>query len=88
MTPNFQRLFALIEENTDLYIHLGSYSKNLYEKKYPKAQHKIVNHPLYQNSFEPYKKTDSEKVIKDFPKRFCRNGSRENQEQKRAKIGA
>lgn len=64
MTPNFQRLFALIEENTDLYIHLGSYSKNLYEKKYPKAQHKIVNHPLYQNSFEPYKKPIARRLLK------------------------
>lgn len=56
MTPNFKSLFEIIENNTDVFIHLGDYSKKKYEKKFPNAQHKIVFHPLYESSFVRYSK--------------------------------
>lgn len=52
MIPNFTKLFELIEKNTDVFIHLGNYSKEHYQKKYPKARHKIVFHPLYESTFK------------------------------------
>lgn len=54
---NFTRLFELIEINTDVFIHLGEYSKRFYEKKLPKAKHEIVYHPIFKNSYEVYPKT-------------------------------
>jgi hypothetical protein len=59
MTPNFVRLFELVEQNTDVFIHLGHYSKELYQDKYPKAKHKLVFHPLYENSFNIYSKKEA-----------------------------
>lgn len=53
-TPNFTRLFRLIEDHTDVFIHLGEFSKNLYQKKYPEAQHEIIHHPLYLNHFKTH----------------------------------
>lgn len=49
MTPNFTRLFELIEKNSDVFIHLGVYSKKFYTAKYPNALHEIVLHPLYES---------------------------------------
>ncbi|MBG6062958.1 chorismate mutase [Flavobacterium sp. CG_9.1] len=50
-TINFTKLFDLIERSTDVFIHLGKYSKNLYEEKYPTARHEIIYHPLYSMSY-------------------------------------
>lgn len=56
-TPNFTELFKLIEENTDVFIHLGEFSKGIYQKKYPQSRHEIVKHPLYEDSFKVYPKS-------------------------------
>lgn len=58
-TPGFNRLYEIIEENTDLFIHLGNYSKNLYQKKYPKAEHRLILHPALINSFPKYSKKEA-----------------------------
>ncbi len=50
-TPNFTKLFKIIEENTDVFIHLGEYSKKIYTEKYPGSHHEIIVHPLLENSF-------------------------------------
>jgi hypothetical protein len=50
-TPNFSRLFELIEKNTDVFIHLGKFSQIFYQEKYPLVRHEIIYHPLYNNSF-------------------------------------
>ncbi len=67
MTPNFIKLFELIEQNTDIFIHLGNYSKEHYQKRYPKAQHEIVFHPLYESSFKIYSKPEAREKL-DIPK--------------------
>ncbi len=48
-TPSFDKLFSLIENNTDVFIHLGHSSKKAYEKKFPAANHHVIPHPLYTN---------------------------------------
>lgn len=63
-TLNFDRLFYLIEKHTDVFIHLGIYSKRLYEKKYPHAIHEIIYHPLFKNSFKIYPKTEAKELLK------------------------
>lgn len=63
MTPNFTKLFEIIEQNTDVFIHLGKYSKECYKKIYPNAKHEIVFHPLYENSFKIYTKTEARKKL-------------------------
>ena len=62
-TKNFTRLFQLIEKNSDVFIHLGEYSKVYYQKKYPKAIHKIIYHPLYEKSFALSKKAEARKQL-------------------------
>ncbi|TBW25574.1 hypothetical protein [Gramella sp. KN1008] len=58
-TPNFRRLFKIIEDNTDLFIHLGDYSKQLYREKFPKAEHKLIPHPALTNTFTKYSKEEA-----------------------------
>lgn len=58
-TPNFTRLFQLIEENADVFVHLGYFSKKLYKKKYPHANHIIIRHPYFINSFKQYNKKEA-----------------------------
>lgn len=62
-TKNFTRLFQIIEKNSDVFIHLGEYSKVYYQKKYPKAIHKVIFHPLYEKSFPVSKKADAKKQL-------------------------
>lgn len=62
-TPNFDRLFEIVEKNTDAFIHLGEYSKALYEKKYSSAIHKIIPHPLLQSDFNKIEKADARKRL-------------------------
>lgn len=50
-TKKFDKLFNLIEVNTDVFLHLGEYSKTFYKKKYPKAQHEFIYHHLFETSF-------------------------------------
>lgn len=52
MTPNYLKLFDLIETNADAFIHLGEYSKIKMLQRFPKAAHHIIFHPLYENSFQ------------------------------------
>lgn len=59
MTPAFKKLFQLIENNTDVFIHLGKGSKEKYEQIYPHAQHKIIFHPLYIHSYPIFNKVKS-----------------------------
>lgn len=62
-TSNFTKLFKLIELHSDIFIHLGHYSKNLYEQKYPNAKHEIVFHPIFENSLEIYSKRKARKLL-------------------------
>lgn len=59
MTPNFKKLFELIEIKSDVFIHLGNYSKQVYLKLYPEAEHKVVYHPLYENTFQTHPKREA-----------------------------
>jgi len=63
MTPNFTRLFQLIENNTDIFIHLGNYSKNLYSRLYPSAKHELVFHPIYENTFGVLSKEEAREKL-------------------------
>lgn len=56
-TPRFNKLYEIIEKNTDVFIHLGKFSKNLYEQKFPNAGHEIIHHPVYEKSFSPIDKS-------------------------------
>lgn len=56
MTRNFKRLFQLVENFADAFIHLGEYSRKKYQQKYPEAIHKTINHPLYEKAYPCYNK--------------------------------
>ncbi len=47
-TPNFNCLFNLVESYSDVFIHLGLYSKEKYRMLYPEAKHEIIHHPLFE----------------------------------------
>lgn len=63
MTPNFTKLFELVEQNADVFIHLGNYSIEYYEKTFSNAQHKMVLHPLYENSFKVYSQSEAREKL-------------------------
>jgi hypothetical protein len=62
-TINFTRLFELIEINIDVFIHLGKFSQNFYQQKYPSARHEIIYHPLYNNYFSIFEKEVARKKL-------------------------
>lgn len=63
MTPNFTKLFDIIEKNTDVFIHLGAYSKKLYQDKYPNANHEIIYHPIFETSYTNFSKLEARKIL-------------------------
>ena len=46
---NLLRLYELIYSNADYVHHLGSYSCELLQQKYPKARHIVIPHHIYDN---------------------------------------
>lgn len=69
-TPLFTQLFELIEKYTDVFIHLGEYSKAKYEVIYPNARHEIVPHPLYQGSYKVFPKNEAREILGITPNSF------------------
>lgn len=63
-TPRFNQLFRLIEKNADAIIHLGEHSKNELVKIYPDTAHKIIPHPLYENSFQRIERSVAREKLK------------------------
>lgn len=45
-------LYEIIYNRCDLFIHLGSYSKELLEKQYPDAKHVIIPHHIYDTLYK------------------------------------
>ncbi len=67
MTPNYLKLFDLIETNADAFIHLGEYSKKKMERIYPNATHQVIFHPTYEGSFSVKKKAEARKAVEIDP---------------------
>lgn len=61
---NYKRLYQLISENADVFIHLGKYSRDIFQKKFTNAAHYIIRHPLYSNSFPVFKKNEARNFLK------------------------
>ena len=62
-TTNFTKLFNLIEKHSDVWIHLGIYSKEKYQQKYPKARHEVIYHPLFEKSFKVFSKQRARELL-------------------------
>ena len=56
MTPKFEKIYRIVQENCDVMVHFGDFSFNLFSEKYPDKLHKIINHPLYEKTFKVYDK--------------------------------
>lgn len=63
MTANFERLYQIVENASHTFIHMGNYSKEVYNKKYPNKKHVIINHPLYANSFKQINKKKARQIL-------------------------
>jgi hypothetical protein len=63
MTVNFKRLYQIVENASNTFIHMGNYSKDIYTKKYPNKRHVQINHPLYSNSFDRINKKRARQVL-------------------------
>jgi len=63
LTPNFRKLFKLIEKHTDVFLHLGEYSRQFYSKRFPEALHKILYHPLYRSYFKLRSKQEARREL-------------------------
>ncbi len=64
MTPTYQNLFRIIEENADGFIHLGLVSQKQMQEKFPSAVHSIIFHPLYEKAYRPVEKTIAREKLK------------------------
>lgn len=62
-TGNFKKLFAIVEENTDTFIHLGEYSKDVYMKRFPMVKHHTIFHPLITCTFQNIDKKAARKLL-------------------------
>lgn len=62
-TPNFTRLFQIIEQNADVFVHLGQYSREFYRAKYPAAKHEVIYHPLYLKNYKVLDKDTARKEL-------------------------
>ncbi len=47
----FSQLYRLVFSYSDVFVHFGNYSKQVYQQKYTQATHVVIPHPLYRNSF-------------------------------------
>ncbi|MHB1148661.1 MAG: glycosyltransferase family protein [Lutibacter sp.] len=63
MTANFKKLYNLIESSCDTMIHFGNYSFELFKNKYPNITHKVISHPLYEESFTLFDKEEARKKL-------------------------
>ncbi len=52
----YEKLFDMIEDASDAFIHLGEFSKMEMEKKHPLKEHVVISHPLYERSFQKFEK--------------------------------
>lgn len=48
---NYQELYALVAENSNIMVHLGEYSRRKYYAEFPDLKHVIIRHPLYRKNF-------------------------------------
>ena len=62
-SPTILKLFKLVEENADGFIHLGEYSRKEMSLKYPNAKHIVIPHHLYLNSYEKLNKEIARKKL-------------------------
>lgn len=59
-----KKLFKLIENAADAFIHLGNFSKKTMEEQYPEKIHTVIPHPLYQKSFKKFEKAYARSQLK------------------------
>lgn len=45
------KAYEIIEKESDLIIHMGQYSENEFNKKYPNKKNKIILHHIYENTY-------------------------------------
>jgi hypothetical protein len=63
MTANFTRLYQIVENASNTFVHMGKYSKKVYTEKYPDKKHVLINHPLYMSSFEQINKKKARRIL-------------------------
>lgn len=63
-----QELYKLIIDSSDVLIHFGNYSRELFEKKYPGSNNRVLPHPLYHASMKIYDRITARQKFKIAPK--------------------
>ncbi|MEP1498458.1 hypothetical protein, partial [Nonlabens ulvanivorans] len=61
---NHDRLFNLVNDNLDDFVHFGNFSKSYFETLYPNANHVYLNHSLYRNTLPKFKMDEARKELK------------------------
>jgi len=59
----FKNLYELVYSNATFIVHMGTFSKNLIELKYPSAEHVVIEHPLYSSTMKVRDKLDMRKLL-------------------------
>ena len=60
----YKQSLTIVYSHADLILHLGEYSKRLFEEKYPNTKHQYLSHHLYNTVYDFYpSKEDSIKYL-------------------------
>lgn len=81
--PSFDEAYDVAYSSADVILHMGSYSKNLFEKQYPQAKHIILPHHTYDTLYRLVDRNESLKKLNlDPAKRYilCFGAFRDKEE--------
>lgn len=60
---NYSEVYRLVEERTDLFVHLGSFSKTKFDQNYSGVPSVLLPHPLYESSFQQLDPLEAKKNL-------------------------
>jgi hypothetical protein len=63
VTDLYLKLYDIVWQSVDVFVHLGAYSKELLKNKFPESVHTKINHPLYKGTFPKFTKTTVRKEL-------------------------
>ena len=50
-SPILNKLYDIVEQDVDGFIHMGEFSKKKFESKYPQKKHSIIEHHVYDHTY-------------------------------------
>jgi glycosyltransferase involved in cell wall biosynthesis len=78
--------YTIVYSHADVFVHLGDYSKKLFERRYPNTQHVLIPHHVYDHEYPeiPNRKASLRRLHLSSRKKYvlCFGAFRDEEEQK------